>query len=706
MPVNRPTAIPFPVSSFPGANTQESSGRLINCAAEPLGEGSHPTGPAVQVWRRQPGLSQFNLAPTGQTGYRGGLTVVNLAYEAWSSNASTVDASGNYVSLGAFPGTKKISIARNQATLPDVIAVDLDNGAYILNTAALASATNTVTLAGTTYTSGDTLSIIINNIGVFGLPVTITHTNGGGESPTTVATALFTAINANTTLAANGITATNPSAGVLVISQPGALGNATFLSSLVTGTGNETITFSPSSGQLVGGSGTAGITFTGVPLAYNGLGALPQPNSVCFLDGYFFFTIGDGRVFATNINALTMNALTFIYVVSKADVQLIRGVAFSGLLWLFTTGNCEIWQDTAQPYPGFPFSRLLPIEFGLIQPNAIAGWETGFSELLWVAQDFGVYWCSPGATPSPIKVSPPDLDRAIEAEVSLGHTLEASAYVFAGKKFWAISSPDWTWEFNLSSKKWNERWSLQANGLWGRWRATGGHPGPAIGFTKQWLVGDTLTGNILYIDDQNYTELGAPLLFRIESGPARDFPNQTRVARADFDFDMGVGVVVDRFFMFVSNAVSGTGGVVRLTVNTTSQANQNDVVTVTGIVGTTEANGTHIITVIDGMHVELQGVPFVHAYVSGGVVSNVTPPPTAVQPVCAISMSKDGGVSWGNPLVRQLGRQARSLRVRASVKNMGLTGVQGARWRVDVTDPVYVGFLGATQANDPRYVGT
>src|SRR5579872_7175764 len=113
-----PVAIPFPLSSFPGANPQEGAGRLINCYAEPLGEAQKPSAPAPQVWRRSAGLSLH--AMTAQTGYRGGLIVNNLSYEAFSGNASTVDVNGNVTSLGNFPGTKKVSIARNQAATPDV----------------------------------------------------------------------------------------------------------------------------------------------------------------------------------------------------------------------------------------------------------------------------------------------------------------------------------------------------------------------------------------------------------------------------------------------------------------------------------------------------------------------------------------------------------------------------------------------------------
>lgn len=697
MSTQQPTPIPFPLSTFPGANPQESAGRLVNCYVEELGEGE----PAKYVRRRSPGLSQH--AATAQSGYRGGLIVNNLAYECWSGNASTVDEAGAVTSLGDFPGTKKISIARNQASpTPDVIAVDVDNGAYVLESASVVAATATATIGGTTLNSGDEIVLLILNEFLDSFPVSLTYTLGASETTTTIATGIKALINANSVLSGANLTATS-SGAVITISQLGSIGNNTSLSYSVTtpsGTGNETITFSPTSGNLSGGTGTEG-AFTGSPTSYNGQGNLPQPNSVCFQDGYFFFTIAAGRVYATPLNGLTLNALTFITVQAKADVTLLRGVAFSGLLFLFTTGSCEVWQNAgaANPAPNFPYARIAVLEFGLIQSAAIAGWETGFSQLMWVAQDFGVYWLGPGSI-APIKASPPDLDKLIEAQIRAGNTLEAGCYTFGGNRFWHISSPDWTWEFNLGTQKWNERWSLTTDGTWGRWRATGGHP--AFG---KWLFGDEQSGNLLWPDVTNHTENGAVQLFRIESGPVKAFPNQLRIARADFDFDMGVGIAVGSFTMAVSGAVAGTGGVVKLTVNSTAQAKTNDTCNVSGVTGTTEANGAWLINVIDATYIELQGSVFANAYVSGGKAVDVTSSNSATQPQVAISVSKDGGLTWGNPLLRQIGQQGKSLRQRASVKNMGLSGTMGVRWRLDVTDPVYVGFFGGVQSSDPRIVG-
>jgi hypothetical protein len=568
-----PVTIPFPLSSFPGANPQEGSGRLINAYAEPLGEASKPSSPAPQVWRGTAGLTQFAL--TAENNYRGGLQVKGIVYEAFQSNVVTVDQTGAVVTvLGNMLGTKKVSIARNQAANPDVVAVDPDNGAFALTAAGVPNA----------------------------------------------------------------------------------------------------------------------------PTAYNGGGNLPQPNSVAFQDGYFFFTIGDGRVFASALNALTQNALTFTTLQAKSDVTLLRGIPLSGLMLFFTTGSCEVQQDAANPAPAYPYARVTVLETSLVQSAAIAGYEVGFGELLWVASDYGVYWMTAGSLSQPVKVSPPDLDRLIEAQIKAGNQLEAGTQLYGGRKFWNISSPAWTWEFNLATRKWHEKQSWKA-GVYGRARATCGHPA----FNK-WLVGDQQGGKIHLVDDTAFTEDGSPLLFRLESGPVKGFPQQVSIARADFDFDFGTAQIVGNYQMTVLGAAAGTAGVVRLTVNSTSQAQTGHEVQVANVGGTVEANGTFPMVVVDANHIELTGTVFVHAYTSGGTATDITAAPGAISPNCAISCSKNGGQTFDNPSIRSLAPQGKVKRSRASVKNRGQAGPSGVRWRIDITDPVYRGLMGATMSGDPREV--
>jgi hypothetical protein len=445
------------------------------------------------------------------------------------------------------------------------------------------------------------------------------------------------------------------------------------------------------------GDGAFSSTGGAAPVAYNGAGNLPQPNSVAFQDGVFHFTIADGRVFASGINALTQNALTFVKLQSKADVTLLRGIAFNGMMYFFTTGGCEVWQDTAAPTPAYPYTRFMTLPYGLVQQAAIAGWETGFDDLMWVAQDSNVYRLPYNTLQPGPAISPPALNTLIEAAIKTNDTIKAGVYISAGRKFWTLSSSKWTWEFNIATQKWNERQSLNAvTGLFGQWRGVGGHN--AFG---KWLMGDTQSGNLLFTDSTNFTEDGAPLRSRIESGPVGSFPAQTRIVRADFNFIFGVGDNVRSLVTNVVGTAASPSGAVRLQVISTAGMSNHDQINVAGVGGTIEANGTWIGNIVDATHIDLQTSVWANAWTFGGTATDVTAPASMIAPVCAISCSKNGGVTWDYPAIRAMGTQARTKGVRASVKSRGMSGTQGVRWRIDCSDPVYDGFLGGTMSSNP-----
>jgi hypothetical protein len=328
-------------------------------------------------------------------------------------------------------------------------------------------------------------------------------------------------------------------------------------------------------------------------------------NSVCFQHGYFFFTRGDGRVINSDLNAVTVNGLGFTVADAKPDGAL-RAIPWNDQLYIFGQSSIQIYQDTANTPPAFPYSLVTTVSRGIAGRYAVAGHEDGFGqELLWVADDNTVCRLK-GYQPD--KVSPPHLDRLIAA-VADKNTLEASCYISGGHPKWVLSCADWTWEFDLNTQKWNER----ASYLIPRWRGT-----QAVFAFDRWIVGDTMSGKLLSVDETAHEEDGDPLLYRIESGPVAKFPNRTVVPRADFNFASGVGIA--------------TG-----------------------------------------------------------------PDPIATQPRVRVSWSDDGGVSWGNPLHRQLGPQGRG-EVRVTVTRTGMAGPMGRRWRLDVTDPVHVGLMGGDQA--------
>lgn len=71
----------------------------------------------------------------------------------------------------------------------------------------------------------------------------------------------------------------------------------------------------------------------------------------------------------------------------------------------------------------------------------------------------------------------------------------------------------------------------------------------------------------------------------------------------------------------ISGAANNGSGKVRLTVSSTTGWTTGDIKDISGIVGTTEANGTFAITVINGTTIDLTTVTYSNAYVSGGYVA-------------------------------------------------------------------------------------
>jgi hypothetical protein len=256
---------------------------------------------------------------------------------------------------------------------------------------------------------------------------------------------------------------------------------------------------------------------------------LPSPTDVCFLDGYFFFGIADGRCFASGLNATTIGSNDFTTAEAKSDT-LYRVIPWNGQLMICSSGSIEAWAGQPVNATGFPFNRVAVIQRGIAGQGAIAGFQDGFGKaLLFVGDDNCVHQLN-GYTPE--KVSPPDLDRLIEA-VASKDTLDASVYISGGHPIWVLSCPAWTWEFDLNTQKWNERESDRLT----RWR--GSRSFYAFG---KWLCGDTESGNIGEISRTTHTEFGEPLIAEVRSAPVHKFPNRIRVARADFDFAPGVGI--------------------------------------------------------------------------------------------------------------------------------------------------------------------
>lgn len=386
--------IAWPVSSSPGARFGESGGRLINAFAEPLGEGAR----APIVRKRVPGMTE--AATSSFFGCRALHLVGSTLLAGFSGRVATIDlTAGTMTSLGTLAGSERFTVAHNNASTPNIVAVT-DSGAFNL------------------------------------------YTNSAPDS-----------------------------------------------------------------------------------FADSDLPA--SPTSVCFQSGQFFFSYRDGRIFASGLNAVTVNPLDFTTAQTRPG-GVTRLVPFNGELLAFGPNCIDVYRNTANP-TAFPYSHGEAIDVGLLGKFAIAGFEDGWvNTLIFVSGDRVVYRLDGY---SAVPISTPDVVRSLKT-VEDGDDLEAHVYSNGPHAFWCISGPGFTWEYNVSTGWWNER---KTNGK-SRWRAT-----RSVRVDNKWYVGATDNGKLYEVDDTSFTEGTDPLVWEVHSAPGAVFPARIAHPRADFDFVVGVG---------------------------------------------------------------------------------------------------------------------------------------------------------------------
>ena len=70
----------------------------------------------------------------------------------------------------------------------------------------------------------------------------------------------------------------------------------------------------------------------------------------------------------------------------------------------------------------------------------------------------------------------------------------------------------------------------------------------------------------------------------------------------------------------ITNAADNGSGAIRITVGSTAQFSANQWIVISGVVGVAAANGTWMVTIIDGFTLDLQGSTFSGTYTSGGII--------------------------------------------------------------------------------------
>ncbi|EKS37761.1 hypothetical protein [Afipia clevelandensis] len=254
-----------------------------------------------------------------------------------------------------------------------------------------------------------------------------------------------------------------------------------------------------------------------------------QPNSVCFLKGFFVFTYGDGKTRTSGVNSTSINTLDVATAESKPDTLYRPMPLGNGQLLLVGSASTEVWGGQVND-TGYPFSYIATIPRGVVGPYAITGDQDGWGKGIYAVGDDLKVSRLDGYQFTPI--SPVELDTLIEAEEDRTQ-ISISVYVAQGRGYVVVQSPTWCWEFDTVLQSWHERQSH----LLSYWRCMG----PVNAFGK-WLCGDRSSGNLLEISSTTHDETGDPLRMRIETGPLGGFPKVLRINGIELYLTKGVGI--------------------------------------------------------------------------------------------------------------------------------------------------------------------
>jgi hypothetical protein len=282
------------------------------------------------------------------------------------------------------------------------------------------------------------------------------------------------------------------------------------------------VVVSPSNGAFVVAAGAT----TAYPVT--GIGT---PNSVCYLKSRFIFSYGNGKMQQSGLNSTSINSLESASAESKPD-QLYRVIAVGDTLLACGTNSIEFWRANSEA-TGFAFSPVATHNRGIIGRYAIGGFEEGFGYgTFFVADDYSVRQLNGYDS---TKISPPDLDRLIEA-VADKNTIQVNVYITQGHPFVVVQSSNWTWEYDVNTQMWHERQSYEM----ARWR--GSFPFKAF---DVWMCGDitdaSSNANIYNLVHDLTLEDGKPLPIEIITAPMGSFPLGARVNRLNMFIAAGVG---------------------------------------------------------------------------------------------------------------------------------------------------------------------
>lgn len=254
---------------------------------------------------------------------------------------------------------------------------------------------------------------------------------------------------------------------------------------------------------------------------------LPPATSVCNLNGYFIFQLRDGRMFASNLDDINVDAIDFAAASTKPDGGVIAWVRGQELL---SGGNdsIEVWTDQGNA-EGFPLGRVTNVKRSEDQKDIGVKSAASVAESYFVGSDNTVRVISGYQAQ---RISSHYLERLIEAETNPS-TIRGFSWGAAGHTFYAVTGSTWTYVYDSTTNLWHERKSYaRAN-----WRIS-----HAAQFGNSVIFGDDTTGALYRNNPDTNTEAGDFLVCEVWMPPIHAEPYRLRHNALYVDVLPGVGI--------------------------------------------------------------------------------------------------------------------------------------------------------------------
>ncbi len=224
--------------------------------------------------------------------------------------------------------------------------------------------------------------------------------------------------------------------------------------------------------------------------------------SVASLGHRIVYLLSDGRFFWSDVNdADAVQALNFKTAEARPDAG-VRNIVLGSMMWVMGEETTEVFglsTDTSDPFPRI---QGVLLEHGTRSKHAVCA---GDNSLIWPshkavivrASGFSAKVISTGAVNR-------DLQAAIDAQTAA--EIEAFVWTEGGHEFYQISSSDWTWVHDFSTKRWHKKDSQ------GESRSKIRHYFRAF---DQHIVGDFESATLYKMRMDAYDEAGDELVMRI-----------------------------------------------------------------------------------------------------------------------------------------------------------------------------------------------